>query len=473
MIILVGGAFTPDGGDLIDSRQQLVGDNGSDAMRRSLGGSWLWWSTVASVVVPMLESSGREAYALVIGERSVHELKPDGSTARESLRKLLPGGSGDVAFVPRARAESVGTEASAEGVSRYELAPDQPVRWRFIDGDDPDLERFPISTSPTVIVDTSEAIYEDRMAPRLDKRERLRRRFATAVPPCLVLPHTAATEGVVTAFLTWRAKGSPPLPEVERPVTGPDWLDTPPDPMAFTQMVPVSADFRVTGLVRHGDWTTPDDLEAARRLLQARYDLRIGIWDLVDNAVLRQSLLEATPVAPAPPEQVSVPRGADARARAAVEKKVAQQERLREIYAVADPLTALGWVPEQLEPYSLLSLPLGGLLKLGSSTRPTAWMSVCLTRHEARVIARVTIGMRGLMLGEYVEQHRQQFEDIAGTEVAVSGGLMTLWKAPGGWADDVEWVDRFRELATKSERWLAALAPFVDALHRALGRLRA
>ena len=342
MIILVGGAFTPDGGSPLDSRQQLAGDDGSEAMRKSLGGSWFWWASVASVVIPILESAGPNAYALVIGERSVHELKPDGSTARESLRRLLPGGTGNVAFVPRARTEEGAMGVDADSVARYELSPGQSVRWRFIDGSDPDLERFSAEACPAVIVDTSAAIYTDQPAMQREKRQRLDRRFAADNPPILVLPHTAATEAVIDAFLKWRISGRPEVRIADRPQSEQAWIDTPPDPMDFTQMVPVQADLRVSGLVREGAWVRPDNLEAARQLLQARFDLRIGIWDLVDNAILRESLLVDAPIAPTPAEQVPVPRGAAVRANAAAEKKIAQQERLREIYGVSDPLASLG-----------------------------------------------------------------------------------------------------------------------------------
>ena len=81
--------------------------------------------------------------------------------------------------------------------------------------------------------------------------------------------------------------------------------DRAPDPIAYTCPVPVQADFTVTGLVQNGEWQDPSDLEAARSLLQASDDLKIGIWDLVGNATLRRTLLEAVPSAPPPPIAVA------------------------------------------------------------------------------------------------------------------------------------------------------------------------
>ena len=242
--------------------------------------------------------------------------------------------------------------------------------------------------------------------------------------------------------------------------------------MQLTTMVPVQADYRVSGLVRNGKWAAPDDLEAARQLLQARFDLKIGIWDLVDNAVLRESLLVGSPVAPAPVAPLAVPRGAASRAATAVERKLAQQERHRGIYAVTGPLEALGWVRTQLEPYSLLSLPLSQTVPFGPNPRPVAWLALCLTRHQAEVIARGLISVPGLSLGAHIEQHRATFEAISGMEVVVNGGLSTLWKESGGWADDLDWESRFRNLAQKSSGWSTALAPVVAGLFAALSRMK-
>jgi hypothetical protein len=51
----------------------------------------------------------------------------------------------------------------------------------------------------------------------------------------------------------------------------------------------------------------------------------------------------------------------------------------------------------------------------------------------------------GLILGAHVEEYRKEFEGISGTEVAVNGGLVVLWKEPGGWADDVDLGGELRQ----------------------------
>jgi len=467
MIVLVGGVFTPDGGGRIDSRQRIEGDDGSEVMRRSLRASWFWWSIVSSLVLPILESAGPRAYALVIGERSLQELKSDGSTERTSLLKLLPGVAGEVSFVRPAEGEP-----KPLGGHTYAFPPGGDVRWLFVEGDDPDLERFPESARPTVIVDTTSAVYSDTPHTRLDSYQLMQRRFVGPTPAILVLPHTTAAETSAKAYIESDTAERPRVMPRHRPGSDGTWLDTPPDPIQFTTMVPVQADFRVSGLVKNRTWAPPDDLEAARQLLQARFDLRIGIWDLVDNPVLRESLLVGSPVEPAPTTPSKVPSGAAARAATAVEKKLAQQERHREIYAVSWPLEALGWVRTQLEPYSLLCLPLSEPVPFGPNPRPVAWLAVSLTRHQAQVIARGLMAVPGLSLGGHIEQRRAAFEAISGMEVAVNGGLSTLWKEPGGWADDLDWETRFRALAQKSTGWSAELAPAAASLFATLSKMR-
>ena len=56
----------------------------------------------------------------------------------------------------------------------------------------------------------------------------------------------------------------------------------------------------MTGVLKNGTWIDPAPLDAARSLLQVRYDLKLGIWDLATNHTLRATLLKETPV-PAPP----------------------------------------------------------------------------------------------------------------------------------------------------------------------------
>jgi hypothetical protein len=91
MFLLIGGEMLVEGGHKVDTRQPLDGDEWGEAMMRTLANSWLWWNIASSVVLPILEAAGPEAYALIVGQKSVLDLKGDGSTTRTGLKALLTG----------------------------------------------------------------------------------------------------------------------------------------------------------------------------------------------------------------------------------------------------------------------------------------------------------------------------------------------------------------------------------------------
>ena len=73
--MLVGGQMTVDDGASLDSRQVVEGDEQAEVMLRTLASSLLWWKTAISVVKPVLESAGTDAFALVLGTRTVMEVR--------------------------------------------------------------------------------------------------------------------------------------------------------------------------------------------------------------------------------------------------------------------------------------------------------------------------------------------------------------------------------------------------------------
>ena len=139
-VALIGGPITVDDGSSLDSRQQVEGDEHSQVTLRSMATSALWWRVTSSLVMPILQSAGDDAFALVIGQRSVMEVRPDGSTKRTSLRSLLPGGVTQVEIVRTGIKEPL-----AEGHELAEILPrevgsvgfkrgDPTKRWHFLNG---------------------------------------------------------------------------------------------------------------------------------------------------------------------------------------------------------------------------------------------------------------------------------------------------------------------------------------------------
>src|SRR5438309_1718180 len=91
-IILIGGPFTADTGERLDSRQPFADDPLSNKTQTALAGSELWWLATTSLVMPLLLANGEESFAMMSGPRSVVEVKPDGAVCRRRLASLLPGG---------------------------------------------------------------------------------------------------------------------------------------------------------------------------------------------------------------------------------------------------------------------------------------------------------------------------------------------------------------------------------------------
>ena len=301
-VILIGGPMTVDDGTSFDTRQQIEGDENSEVTLRSLATSPLWWRTTISVVMPILESAGEQAFALVIGQRSVVELRQDGSAKRTSLRSLLPGGTSRAEIVRSEMGKAVpdGYEEATVlrnwekadmgtiGVKRGEAG----CRWRFLEGNEYYLAQAGQTIAPKVVVDTAPwALPENFHAHHLEAMEASRFSSAEAV---LVAPHTFGADQHFKTYAEWVNQGRPPDPPIgwSRPSNSWD-PDARPDPVHYATPVPIRAAFGITGLMVAAQWQDPADLEAARTLLEARYDLKLGIWDLASNSTLRKTLLDA------------------------------------------------------------------------------------------------------------------------------------------------------------------------------------
>ena len=350
-VILIGGPMTADDGTMLDSRQPMDGDPSCQVIRSGLAGSLLWWITATSVVSPILDSAGDDAFALIIGTRSVTELRPDGTLKRTSLRSFLPGGTTNVELI---------RSADQPLPARYTPVPESPFgqvngilgvdrgqggrRWRFFNGNEFYLPHAAPLITPAVIIDTSKSLMDGAEVNTRQLENLHHARFLSS-NTVLVLPHIHRAEALITAYHQWAARRwyGPSGAQADA-----QWdPDAPPDPIRYTDLVPIRADFRITGLSHAGTWQDHADLEAARRLLQARYDLKIGIWDLARNPVLRRTLLQATPIPDTPAETTPVPAAAARRAQrrvtAALAEEASRRQALAEIAAHLAPLYEQGW----------------------------------------------------------------------------------------------------------------------------------
>ena len=354
-IILIGGSMTLEDGSVVDTRQKIEDLKSTDNMRKAVVTSLLWWQTVQSVVLPLLRSSGQsDPAALLLGPRSVSTLKADGSTKRTRLKGLLQGGVGSVELfrtgignppLPEGFIQVADLRNYADtgmGLVGYKLE-GESVSWRFVDGSSYYLNHAGPVLRPPVFVD-AEQNGEDTSfssSPNHLDEHRVFRDLTT-----LILAHTNATERLARRYCKWIEKGCPPAPQPSGTM-GDSWDPNAIDVDKYVLPVPVSAEFRVSGLVRDGVWTDPAPLEAARQLVEARYDLQLGMWDLVDNATLRQTLLKEQPAAPNPRAAAVLPSATRDRANASAESIRARREATKEaekrVARFLRPLTKIGW----------------------------------------------------------------------------------------------------------------------------------
>jgi hypothetical protein len=201
-----------DDGAPLDSRQAVDGDRLSEVTLRSLAASILWWRTAVSVVMPLLKSLGPEAFAIVIGNRSLIEVRPDGSTHRTGLRSILPGGITSVELVRSGMHEKLSKDyEEAEILRNRDKAymgtvgfkrGERRKRWQFLNGSEYYLSQAGRKIGPSVVVDTTPWVVFDESfaAARFGALEHSRL-FAKSI--VLVVPHTFGAETFFRRYVEW------------------------------------------------------------------------------------------------------------------------------------------------------------------------------------------------------------------------------------------------------------------------------
>lgn len=350
-VLLIGGTMVVDDGTRLDSRQPIEGDPECRTVRTCLAGSMLWWLTMTALVDRILDDAGAHAFALVVGARTLLEVQPDGSLRRTRTSSVVRGGLSTVELVRSGHDEKLGPDYEHAGemdrswsgasIGEVGLRYGEPRRrWRVLNGNEWYLAQAGQALQPAVIVDTTDSVLHDATFQSLEQR----RLFSDQV--VLVMPHTQASERYIKAYANREHQETPLQPLCSSLMWDPD---APPDPIRYTIPIPITASFGVTGLMQRDEWRDPSDIEAARKLLQARFDLRIGLWDLVRSPVLRRTLLDTVPTSPAPNHRAAIPPAAAKRARKSIESRIASTEAeaaARErITPLLIPLLKEGWSP--------------------------------------------------------------------------------------------------------------------------------
>ena len=474
--------MTVDDGTMIDSRQPLVGDPGCRVTHSSLAGSLLWWTTVTSLVSPILDNGGPVAFAMLLGPRSVIEVRADDTLARTSLRKFLPGDTTTIDLVRTSMSEPLPEGyTKAQVMSNWDNVTmgtigfsvgDANARWRFLDGNEFYLKEAGPSLGATVLVDTSQTLLGDPNLIGDDlisaQFENLEQRRLYGRDTVLVLPHTHRVEQLIRGYADWVRAARPVDRTFRPPPTAMTSAAASPETHLAATPVPVSAQFAVTGLLQDGEWSDPSNIEAARLLLQSRYDLKIGIWDLVQNPTLRQTLLRPVPTAPTPAEAAPVPPAAARRANKLATGRAAEREAADEVLATIKkrlaPLKNLGWeIGSGVRWFCRLPLTEPMSRWPGDDPFPLVQLELAVEKRLCAVSA-FTIMYNQVNITDYVKQHAKEIARIAGSAVAglERQGRPEIWRADGGWGDLVNWDERIAEIVAKTSQWKALFEPLCE-----------
>jgi hypothetical protein len=457
-IILIGGQLTLPDGSEVDSRQPATDDTTARVLQAALTGCAEWWSAVSSIVVPTLEDP-KGGFAVIFSPcRSILHVTSDGEIRRSVLRKFLRGTVGSVSVMRSTNGQSFPSDyrslarlRSPKGADMGSVGVrfDNPIpRWSFVDG-----------------TDYYFGIVANRMA--------------------RIIVDATGT------FLNFTSGWYSTLPN-EYSVASQRVPGAPRDPAAFLRFPVLRAVCSVSGLLRAGQWEDAAGLEAARMLLLKRYDLKLGLWDLALNPVLRSTVLESLPVRPAPDEPVQAPASEWKRAERKAEKATVQRDATQlavgeVIAALKQELKLVGWrVDNALWPVApvrknrpWLYLPLTEPLPSwpDGPGLPFVVLRIDVNKSSIRLVVWHSFN-NDLDISAFIERRREGFESVAPLPpFPKARNDVALWTASIGWGDTkADWSSIAKEIAEHTKRWVEILADFVASarkLRHKLNRERA
>jgi hypothetical protein len=477
-IVLIGGQLTLTDGSEVDSRQSATDEKAAEALQAALTGCAAWWSTVSSIVVPTLDDS-ESGFAVILGRRSIFRATMDGETRRSVLRKFLRGAVGSVSVMRSGIGESLPTGyrslarlRSSQGADMGSVGVrfDDPIpRWCFVDGSEYYLRLVANHIGARILLDTTGEFVA--CAGGIIDTGTLSIEYGAPSPPqrlqMIVAPDTASTRDRIGDLLAGRPRK---IPELAPYVPG-----TPRDPTDFLRFPVARAECNVSGLLRAGQWEDAAGLEAARMLLLKRFDLKLGLWDLALNPVLRSTVLDSLPVRGAPQEPVQVPGHAWEQAGRKAEKATARREAAQRAVgevtaALQQELASVGWRID----HKCLCLPLTEPLSIWPDApgEPLASLSIQVNKSSVRVFVSHRF-YNDLDINAYIEKRREAFEAVARLPASAKGhSWPVLWTGGTGWGDaDADWSSAAKTIAEHTKRWVGLLADFV-ALCRKVRRAR-
>jgi hypothetical protein len=531
-IVLISGQLTLTDGSVVDSRQSAPDDKTAEVLRTAISGCAEWWSAVSSIVIPTLDDP-ESGFAVVLGQRSIVRASLDGETRRSRLAKFLRGPVGSVSVIRsymgkplpdgyRNLARLQGSDMGYIG-ARFD---DPMPRWCFVDEGNDYLLRLVVNRiGARIIVDTTGGLpaCEASSATSIDYCAPF------ACPYLVIVPDTARMRDRIGDLLAGRLDPLPypqRAPEVseappyaaikeigilsgkrtERSEVGAagefealqddelwrvivdrfdahrrssSWFSKAPRYLPgtadFLRFPVVSAECSVSGLLREGQWGDAAGLEAARMLLLKRFDLKLGLWDLALNPVLRSTVLDALPVQDVPAEAVQIPafawkqaerRNEDANVRAGTPRH-AHGDIYATLLQALQALTPIRWRITFGRLWLPLTEPLGTADRLGLD--PLVELEIRVNKSSTRVVVSHQFCF-DLDISAYIEKRREAFAAVglppASTKNRTSSGdyplSAVLWTANVGWGDaDADWSNIAKAIADRTKQWVGLLADFV------------
>jgi hypothetical protein len=434
-IVLVGGQLTLEDGTTVDSRQSMSDKAMARAVADALVGSHEWWTTVVSIVIPTLaDHAGGFAYT---DQLTVSRVNADGRTSRVRFPRY-PRGSGkeDYIYNPRTLEAARFPKKPRRRTQRQRAG---VARKRAID------LVAPVAAQPRIRIDTSGTA----LLSIVD---------GTAAWPFVVMPDTAKIRGTIDRILG--GTNFLPDPEIDEAHLN--------DPKRYLQLPTKRAECFVTGLLVEGEWKDAGALEAARRLLLERFDLKIGLWDLASNPVLRAAVL-------APSSLPMVPTAPAAPPAKAVRRAMQQAGGIATVLHSA--LEAHGW-------------RLWGSVLLhsirGNSNQPKHPYLRLLVGHSQVKVFAWHWGYDRYDINAFVDAHQAEFEEIArlpprktyssssarlnakyrkANAVVYEAGRkindtrwVLLWAMEVGWSDlETDWSRVAAEVGMRTDSWVNLL----------------
>ncbi len=472
MIVLVGGRMTLADGAVLDSRQPARKREDAQVLQRALTATEQWWSVVSSIVTPTL-ADPTGGSALVVGARSIRRATPDGDVRRSLLRKHLAGPVGLLSVVRSASlADGYQLVAKLDDDVLGIRATYPTPRWSMVDGEDHYLAMLVNHVGARIVVDQNgEAL--SSVGGAIDSLGRALSHVVPAKPPQLVIaPDTEFIRARVDALHAGRRPDGIALFA--------EAAEAPPRTAGAALHLPVATgDCSVSGWFLDGRWEDAGELEAARLLLMSRFDLRLGLWDLALNPILRATVLDATPVQPSPTEAMSVPAQAREHAQRGAEKAASKKEGVRrtllrlrdEVARVSASRTPasrprFAW---EVDEFNRLILPFTEPLSNwpGASEYPLVMLRLEMNKTSMRVVAWSGGLGAELDLTAYVEERRAAFEAVAPLPVRLDqpgAERLSFWLATYevGWGSaGADWADIAQSIAERSAQWEVLLAEFI------------